>query len=90
MLSHALNSEQFEELVDPRLEKNYVDREMFRMIEVAAACVRHSSAKRPQMGQVNAFVVKVSARFPYYALDYAFGREVIFIVLIFFTGCESF
>lgn len=52
LLSHALESEQFDELVDPRLEKNYVDSEMFRLIEVAAACVRHSSAKRPQMGQV--------------------------------------
>ncbi|KAL3501613.1 hypothetical protein ACH5RR_036062 [Cinchona calisaya] len=51
-LGHALDSEQFEELVDPRLEKNYVDSEMFQLIAVAAACVRHSSAKRPQMGQV--------------------------------------
>ncbi|XP_027097414.1 proline-rich receptor-like protein kinase PERK8 [Coffea arabica] len=52
LFSYALESEQFDELVDPRLEKNYVDSEMFRLIEVAAACVRHSSAKRPQMGQV--------------------------------------
>ncbi|CAI9096339.1 OLC1v1032449C1 [Oldenlandia corymbosa var. corymbosa] len=52
LLSYALEKQQFDELVDPRLEKNYVDTEMFRLIEVAAACVRHSSAKRPQMGQV--------------------------------------
>ncbi|KAL5761523.1 hypothetical protein ACOSP7_017787 [Xanthoceras sorbifolium] len=52
LLSHALENEEFESLVDPRLGKNYVDGEMFRMIEAAAACVRHSAAKRPRMGQV--------------------------------------
>lgn len=39
-------------MTDPRLERNYVDSEMFCMIEIAAACVRHSAAKRPRMGQV--------------------------------------
>ncbi|XP_010265346.1 PREDICTED: proline-rich receptor-like protein kinase PERK8 [Nelumbo nucifera] len=52
LLTHALDNEEFEELVDPRLEKNYVESEMFRMIEAAAACVRHSAAKRPRMSQV--------------------------------------
>ncbi|XP_048440683.1 proline-rich receptor-like protein kinase PERK9 [Pyrus x bretschneideri] len=52
LLSYALDNEDFDGVVDPRLEKNYVDTEMFRMIEIAAACVRHSSAKRPRMGQV--------------------------------------
>lgn len=52
LLSHALENEQFEGLADPRLEKHYVESEMFRMIEAAAACVRHSAAKRPRMGQV--------------------------------------
>ncbi|XAR65358.1 Non-specific serine/threonine protein kinase [Bertholletia excelsa] len=52
LLGHALDSEEFEGLADPRLERNYVDSEMFRMIEAAAACVRHSAAKRPRMGQV--------------------------------------
>ncbi|KAI4357898.1 hypothetical protein L6164_001815 [Bauhinia variegata] len=52
LLRHALENEEFDNLTDPRLEKNYVDSEMLRMIEVAAACVRHSSAKRPTMGQV--------------------------------------
>ncbi|KAL2519176.1 Proline-rich receptor-like protein kinase PERK10 [Abeliophyllum distichum] len=52
LLSHALDTEEFEGLADPRLERNYVDSEMFRMIEAAAVCVRHSSAKRPKMGQV--------------------------------------
>ncbi|CAM8890316.1 unnamed protein product [Rhodiola kirilowii] len=52
LLVQALETENFEELADPRLENNYVDAEMFRMIEAAGACVRHSAAKRPKMGQV--------------------------------------
>ncbi|XP_075506984.1 proline-rich receptor-like protein kinase PERK8 [Primulina tabacum] len=52
LLSHALETQEFDGLVDPRLEENYVDSEMFRMIEAAAACVRHSAAKRPKMGQI--------------------------------------
>ncbi|KAK6116388.1 hypothetical protein DH2020_049850 [Rehmannia glutinosa] len=52
LLSYALETHEFAGLADPRLELNYADGEMFRMIEAAAACVRHSSAKRPKMGQV--------------------------------------
>ncbi|TKY69438.1 Proline-rich receptor protein kinase PERK9 [Spatholobus suberectus] len=52
LLSHALDTEEFNSLADPRLEKNYVESELYCMIEVAAACVRHSAAKRPRMGQV--------------------------------------
>lgn len=52
LLSRALESKDFQHLTDPGLDKSYVDSEMFRMIEAAAACIRHSSAKRPQMGQV--------------------------------------
>ncbi|TKY58523.1 Proline-rich receptor protein kinase PERK9 [Spatholobus suberectus] len=52
LLNDALDSEEFESLIDPKLGKNYVESEMFCMIEVAAACVRYSSAKRPRMGQV--------------------------------------
>ncbi|KAG7016076.1 Proline-rich receptor-like protein kinase PERK8, partial [Cucurbita argyrosperma subsp. argyrosperma] len=52
LLAQAIEDENFEELVDPRLDNNYVDREMFRMIEAAAACVRHSAVKRPRMSQV--------------------------------------
>lgn len=51
-LIHALETGDFGELVDPRLEKHYVESEMFRMIEAAAACVRHSAPKRPRMAQV--------------------------------------
>ena len=55
MLSHAIESGEYDSLVDPKLEKNYVEAEIFRMIEISAACVRHSSAKRPRMGQVIKF-----------------------------------
>ncbi|XVE71992.1 hypothetical protein DITRI_Ditri11bG0002600 [Diplodiscus trichospermus] len=51
-LVEAIEHQDFEGLVDPKLEKNYVDHEMFRMIEAAAACVRHSAARRPKMSQV--------------------------------------
>ncbi|CAI0552685.1 unnamed protein product [Linum tenue] len=51
-LSHALVSGELGGLIDPRLDKNYVEEEMFRMIEAAAACVRHSAAKRPRMEQI--------------------------------------
>lgn len=52
LLNDALETQQFGVLADPRLDGNFVDGEMFRLIEAAAACVRHSSAKRPTMGQV--------------------------------------
>jgi hypothetical protein len=52
LLIEALEKEDFEILADPRLGKNYNRNEMFRMIEAAAACVRHSSVKRPRMNQV--------------------------------------
>ncbi|XP_074583254.1 proline-rich receptor-like protein kinase PERK12 [Curcuma longa] len=51
-LVHALENDELEELVDPRLENNYSKSDMLRMIEAAAACVRHSAPKRPRMVQV--------------------------------------
>lgn len=52
LLLRAVETGDFGELVDPRLERQYADTEMFRMIETAAACVRHSAPKRPRMVQV--------------------------------------
>ncbi|XP_055809791.1 proline-rich receptor-like protein kinase PERK9 [Solanum dulcamara] len=52
LLTHALEKFEFDQLADPRLERNYVIPEMFQLIEAAAACVRHSAAKRPGMGQI--------------------------------------
>lgn len=53
LLSRALDTGEFQDLPDPRLDNNYNESEMFRMIEAAAACTRHSAGMRPQMGQVN-------------------------------------
>ncbi|CAN5975752.1 unnamed protein product [Sphagnum jensenii] len=51
-LSHILEGGSLEELVDSKLEGEYDESEMFRMIETAAACVRYSALKRPRMAQV--------------------------------------
>ncbi|CAL1383418.1 unnamed protein product [Linum trigynum] len=51
-LMHTIETRDLGELVDPRLEKRYVEAEMLRMIETAAACIRHSAPKRPRMVQV--------------------------------------
>ncbi|KAI3452132.1 hypothetical protein Pfo_008797 [Paulownia fortunei] len=52
LLTQALEKEDFGDLVDPRLEEKFIASEMFRMIEAAAACVRHLASKRPRMSQV--------------------------------------
>ncbi|CAA7053530.1 unnamed protein product [Microthlaspi erraticum] len=52
LVSHAIETEEFGSIADPKLGGSYVDSEMFRMIEAAGACVRHSAAKRPRMGQI--------------------------------------
>lgn len=52
LLTQALDTGSFQELPDPRLEGKYNENEMLRMIEAAAACIRHSTAMRPRMGQV--------------------------------------
>nr|CAB3464220.1 unnamed protein product [Digitaria exilis] len=51
-LSRALDTGDLEGLVDPRLEKKLNEAEMVRMIEAAAACIRHSASRRPRMSQV--------------------------------------
>lgn len=51
----ALENRDFGELLDPRLENKFVEAEMHRMIEAAAACVRHSASMRPRMSQVILF-----------------------------------
>ncbi|KAM0944267.1 putative protein kinase RLK-Pelle-PERK-1 family [Dioscorea sansibarensis] len=52
LLTQALDTGSFQGLPDPRLEGKYNENEMLRMIEAAAACIRHSAAMRPRMGQV--------------------------------------
>ncbi|KAH0919494.1 hypothetical protein HID58_027154 [Brassica napus] len=61
LISHAVETEEFDSLEDPKLGGNYVGSEMFRMIEAAGACVRHSAAKRPRMGQVVRALESLSA-----------------------------
>lgn len=51
ILLRALEDGNYEELVDPRLEKNYKPQEMVRLIACAAACIRHSARRRPKMSQ---------------------------------------
>jgi serine/threonine protein kinase len=55
-LSHILEGGSLEELVDSKLEGEYDESEMFRMIETAAACVRYSALKRPRMAQVSYYI----------------------------------
>ncbi|KAE8654412.1 hypothetical protein F3Y22_tig00117048pilonHSYRG00209 [Hibiscus syriacus] len=55
-LIQALESGYYSELIDPRLEKRYVESELL-MIEAAAVCVRHSAVKRPRMHWNMALVV---------------------------------
>lgn len=52
ILLRAIETGDFSELADPRLHRQYIDSEMFRMIEAAAACIRHSAPKRPRMVQI--------------------------------------
>ncbi|KAM5547750.1 proline-rich receptor-like protein kinase PERK1 [Rosa sericea] len=52
VLTRALESDDFDELVDPRLQNNFDHNEMARMVACAAACVRHSARRRPRMSQV--------------------------------------
>ena len=52
LLLRAIETGDYSQLIDRRLEKNYVEHEVVRMIETAASCVRHSGPKRPRMAQV--------------------------------------
>ncbi|GAU33788.1 hypothetical protein TSUD_221260 [Trifolium subterraneum] len=52
LLVRAIETGDFSDLVDPRLQRQYIDSEMVRMIEAAAACVRTSAPKRPRMVQI--------------------------------------
>ncbi|XP_020572489.1 proline-rich receptor-like protein kinase PERK13 [Phalaenopsis equestris] len=52
LLVQSLETGNCDQLVDRRLQNDYSKNEMFRMIEAAAACVRHSATKRPRMVQV--------------------------------------
>ncbi|KAJ7978373.1 Receptor-like kinase [Quillaja saponaria] len=48
----ALETDDFQELADPRLENNYDKQEMARMVASAVGSVRHSARRRPKMSQI--------------------------------------
>lgn len=52
LLVQARENDDFNALVDPRLQNDYDSSEMTRMAACAAACVRHSARLRPRMSQV--------------------------------------
>ncbi|XP_062206786.1 proline-rich receptor-like protein kinase PERK8 [Phragmites australis] len=52
LLIQAIEDRKFGDLPDPRMENRFDENEMFHMIGAAAACIRHSAAMRPRMGQV--------------------------------------
>ncbi|XP_072966411.1 proline-rich receptor-like protein kinase PERK15 [Typha angustifolia] len=52
LMTRALKEDNYDELVDPRLKTNYDPYEMARLIECAAAAVRHSASHRPKMSQI--------------------------------------
>ncbi|KAF8405209.1 hypothetical protein HHK36_010109 [Tetracentron sinense] len=52
ILTRALGDGNYEELLDPRLENNYIPHEMGQMVACAAASIRHSARKRPKMSQI--------------------------------------
>lgn len=52
LITRALEEDDFSSLVDSRLQKDYNQNELARMVSCAAACVRHSAKRRPRMSQV--------------------------------------
>ncbi|KAK4764310.1 hypothetical protein SAY87_013748 [Trapa incisa] len=51
-LTRALEDGKFDSLIDPRLQHDYNNNEMTRMVACAAACVRYSARRRPRMSQI--------------------------------------
>ncbi|CAN6564289.1 unnamed protein product [Malus baccata var. baccata] len=52
VLTRALEEQNFDVLVDPKLQNSYDPNEMAHMVACAAACIRHSARCRPRMSQV--------------------------------------
>ncbi|RDX95593.1 Proline-rich receptor-like protein kinase PERK1, partial [Mucuna pruriens] len=52
LLTRALEEDDFDSIIDPRLQNDYDPHEMSRMVACAAACTRHSAKRRPRMSQV--------------------------------------
>ncbi|KAJ1285397.1 hypothetical protein BS78_03G277000 [Paspalum vaginatum] len=52
LLARAVEDDNYDELIDPRLENNYDAYDMTRLIACAAAAVRHTARSRPRMSQI--------------------------------------
>ncbi|XWS69890.1 hypothetical protein CRYUN_Cryun03dG0002500 [Craigia yunnanensis] len=52
LLTRALDDGNFDDLVDPKLQKQYNHNDMTRMVACAATCVRHSARHRSRMSQI--------------------------------------
>jgi len=52
LLTKAVEEEDYEELIDPKLEANYDAYEMARLVACAAAAVRQTARSRPRMAQI--------------------------------------
>ena len=82
LLIHAVETGDCSQLIDPKLERNFVESEMRRMVEAAAACIRHSAPKRPRMIQVLLRDTSLFNKFP--SLFYMFILWLFSIDLIVF------
>ncbi|KAK7291469.1 hypothetical protein RIF29_06636 [Crotalaria pallida] len=52
MLTRALEEDNFDSLVDPRLQNEFDPNELARMVACASACIRHSAKRRPSMSKI--------------------------------------
>ncbi|KAI5395046.1 hypothetical protein KIW84_061596 [Lathyrus oleraceus] len=52
LLMRALEENNLDSLIDPRLQNEFDPSEMTHMVACAAACTRHSAKRRPRMSQV--------------------------------------
>ncbi|CAM0882699.1 unnamed protein product [Alopecurus aequalis] len=52
LLAKAVEEDNYEELIDPRLGTNYDGYDMARLVACAAAAVRHTAKSRPRMAQI--------------------------------------
>ncbi|KAL6568153.1 Proline-rich receptor-like protein kinase perk1 [Orobanche hederae] len=52
LLTEALENNNFDNVADPKLQKNYNPNEMARMVASASVCVRHLARRRPRMSQI--------------------------------------
>lgn len=70
VLAQISSEEALREVADPSLNGAYDVQEMMRMMEAAAACVRHSANKRPRMGQVHCYFLERDS-FSYFPFNHS-------------------